>query len=137
MGHLGIDNLRKLKKVATAVDFNDTFGPNCIDCILANQSRQPRVGSTADTATAPYEVIYTDLWGPALKQSINGNTYMMTVINDFTRTVRVFFLKYKSEAIIYIKAYISEAVTIGFLVNSIRMDNGGEYSSRDLYNWLQ
>jgi GAG-pre-integrase domain len=97
LGHLGLDNLRRLKSCATGISFDDTF-EGCQDCILANSTRQPRKGITSGIATEAYEGVHTDVWGPAPIKSHRGNRYLLTITDDYTRRVKVYCMKLKSEA---------------------------------------
>lgn len=41
------------------------------------------------------ELIYTDIWGFTLVQLIDRSSYFIAFINDYTRKIRVYFLKHK------------------------------------------
>jgi hypothetical protein len=97
LAHLGLDNLRKLKTCAKGISFNDTFD-GCQDCIQANYTRRPRRGQTSGLTTRPYEGVHTDVWGPAPVTSHRGCRYLLTIIDDYTRTVKVYCMKLKSQA---------------------------------------
>lgn len=84
MGHLSIDNLRKLVKVADSIEFKDDFSSNCEDYILANQPQSPRNGTAAGTASKPGELVHTDLYGPFQVRSAQGNEYWMLIIDDYS-----------------------------------------------------
>ena len=43
------------------------------------------------------DYIHSDLWGPATVPSNGGHRYFVSFIDDFSRKVWVYFLKYKSE----------------------------------------
>ena len=62
-------------------------------------SRQRRVAfSTSQHKTKGLlDLIHTDVWGPSLGSSIGGARYYVTFIDYFSRKVRVYFLKQKSE----------------------------------------
>jgi hypothetical protein len=97
LGHLGLENLRKLKDCAKGITFNDTF-EDCQDCILANSTHQSRKGYTSGMATEAYEVVHTDVWGPAPLVSHRGNRYLLTITDDYIRRVKVYCIKLNSEA---------------------------------------
>jgi hypothetical protein len=44
------------------------------------------------------DYMHSDLWGPSRKPSLGGACYMLTIIDDYSRKVWPYFLKYKSEA---------------------------------------
>jgi len=41
--------------------------------------------------------MYTNVWGPSPVASIGGARYYVTFIDDFSRTILVYFLKQKLE----------------------------------------
>ena len=49
------------------------------------------------TASVPFELIHSDLWGPAPLNSINGFKYYVLFIDHFTRFTWLYLLKSKSE----------------------------------------
>ncbi|KAH0654835.1 hypothetical protein KY285_029717 [Solanum tuberosum] len=46
-----------------------------------------------------------DLWGPSKVPSLGGKRYMMTVTDDFSRKVWVYFLRHKNEAFLKFKNF--------------------------------
>ena len=69
--------------------------------------------------------------------SLQGNTYIMTVTDNFTRFTTIYFLKKKDEAVVFMKEYLARATAIGFPVERVRVDNGGEYSGSSLLAYLK
>ena len=49
------------------------------------------------TTKGPLDYIHSDLWGPARVTSVGGASYMLTIIDDFSRKVWSFFLKHKGD----------------------------------------
>ena len=43
------------------------------------------------------EMVHTDVWGPSLVSSLGGSRFYVTLINDISRKVWVYFLKHKSD----------------------------------------
>jgi hypothetical protein len=66
-------------------------------CILGKQSKQPFHDSTS-RACRKLELIHSNLCGPMHVPSANGNKYIVTSIDDYTRMCWVYLLKYKSQA---------------------------------------
>lgn len=46
---------------------------------------------------APVEYVYSSFWGPT-KTKTHGGKYLMLIIDDFSKRVRVFIFKNKPEA---------------------------------------
>jgi hypothetical protein len=83
-------------------------------------------------------LIHSDLSGPIDNPvSINGKRYIMTVTDDFTRRVTLYFLAQKSEAAISMQHYINAAALDGKPVATVRVDNGGEYEGSELVQFVK
>lgn len=137
-GHLGFDNLTKMENLVTGMATTSTefkaAGTNapCEACTLGKQHRLPFIASTSATH-APLELLHTDLCGPMPVPSTGGNTYFLTILDDFTNFSFVYPLSSKSDA----TAVIITAVTMlerqtGHTVKRIRSDNGGEFTNSTL-----
>ena len=46
---------------------------------------------------AVFDYVHTDLWGDAPVTSIGGGKYLLTFVDDFSRKVWVYILKFKDE----------------------------------------
>ena len=70
--------------------------------------------------------------------SENGNKYIMNFIYDFTRMFWVYLLKAKSQAFdtfINFHLWIKNEAQLN--IGTLRIDNGGEYTSQDFEKYLQ
>lgn len=45
----------------------------------------------------PLELIHIHLYGPSSIESINGNKYILVIVDDFSRFTWVYFLRHKSD----------------------------------------
>lgn len=61
--------------------------------------------------TSPFELVYTDLWGPASFLSSNGYAYYVTFVDAHTRFTWLYFLKHKSEALNAFKLFYQLVIT--------------------------
>jgi hypothetical protein len=88
---------------------------------------------TKEYATSkPLELVHTDLCGPTRTKSLQGESYFMFLIDDYTRMTWVTFLKNKSEAFEKFKAFkaLVENET-DLKIKCLRSDNGGEFTSNE------
>ena len=69
----------------------------CDACILGKHNKQSFHDSHS-RAHRKLELIHSDLCGPVPIPSANGNKYMMTLIDDYTRMCWVYLLKNQSDA---------------------------------------
>jgi GAG-pre-integrase domain/gag-polypeptide of LTR copia-type len=56
----------------------------CSDCNKAKAHKQSFINSSS-TASAPLEIVHSDLWGPSLVVYDKGNKYYVLFIDEFTR----------------------------------------------------
>lgn len=141
LGHLGAQNMIKLMKMSdgfnlTAKDISDEI-KNCVVCVKTKQVRNP-FNTERAAATRVLEIVHSDLCGPISPQTWDGYNYFITFRDDFSCFTQVYLLKYKSDAFEMIKEYIAEVESKwNVKTHKLRVDNGGEYSSRALQNWCK
>jgi transposase InsO family protein len=109
----------------------------CDKCLQAGLARAPRHGQSSGYATRPFEGIHTDIYGPMPCESLRGNRYVITFIDDYTRVVRAYTIQRKSDAFEAFKSYRAE-ISNHFNQNIkwIRSDNGGEFTSHAFHQYL-
>jgi transposase InsO family protein len=104
---------------------------------MGKGTRLPSPPAEDICATTPGELIHIDLWGPATVTSIGGARYFLTCYDDYSRKVRLSFLKQKSDAFTAIKAYIALVERqLGTKVKTLRSDNGGEFTSKEWDSYM-
>lgn len=95
---LGHQNIRTISNIVK--NFNlpcSTFkSPPCSSCFLGKMSRLP-LASVEHKSTAPFDIIFSDVWGPAPVVSSLGHRYVVLFIDDYTRFTWIYFLKNKSD----------------------------------------
>ena len=75
-----------------------------------------------------------DLCGPTRTKTPSGESYLMLIIDDFSRMTWLAFLKNKSEALEKFKIFKALAENkIGCKLKCIRSDKGGEFTD---YNFV-
>jgi len=52
-----------------------------------------------NNCNAPFEIIHSELWGPAPVMTTTGFTWFVTFIDDCTRVSWVYVLKYKKDVL--------------------------------------
>lgn len=53
--------------------------------------------SSQFVATCAFELVHSDVWGPALTLSVNGFCYYVLFVNHYTRYTWLYLLKHKSD----------------------------------------
>ena len=74
------------------------------------------------------ELVYTDILGP-YTPSLNKKRYFISFIDDYTRSIWIYPIAAKSEAIDALKELYNKLYTnLGFKIVRIRSDNAKEYT---------
>ena len=105
----------------------------CKGCVIGKHPQHTFDRGKANWATSILGLIHFDISGPMPVTSMNGSSYLLTFIDDFSRYTWVFFVKKKSEVcetFSQLKALIENGS--GVKINILRSDNGGEYVSNYL-----
>lgn len=96
---LGHPQAKTLKNVLNKIHVTASFDNNdvCESCQFGKLSQASFPKSDSAT-TKPLELVYSDLWGPAPVNSSEGFRYYMLFVDDYSRHMWIYPLKYKSEA---------------------------------------
>ncbi|KAJ1519794.1 hypothetical protein ONE63_005047 [Megalurothrips usitatus] len=132
LGHIGARKLKILREKTEDVKFSNVNEELCVPCALGKQCRQsfprvlyPRVSEILD-------LVHADLCGP-LPLSFGGAKYVLTIVDDYSRFVRVYFLATKNQSRDRIKEFVTECETQkGKTLKVFRSDNGGEFVNKNL-----
>jgi len=100
--------------------------PLCIHSKLRNKPYQ----STTNNTNHIFELIHMDLVGP-IPESIYGNKYFFTILDDFSRYGWVLFLKSKDETFSAFHNWFNNVKNLyNTRIKYIRTDNGTEFVNR-------
>ena len=140
-GHIGYDALRSLnaKNLAIGInvnDFDEASIRSCKACAEGKQHRAPFNKTTERHTEEILGLVHSDVCGPIPTESVGGNRYFVTFIDDKSRMVNVYFMKTKSEVFQCFKKYVSMVENFtGKNIKILRTDNGGEYTSKEFHNF--
>ncbi|KAL1223418.1 Retrovirus-related Pol polyprotein from transposon TNT 1-94 [Cardamine amara subsp. amara] len=131
LGHMNARGLQLLvkKELIKSRDVKDF--KQCEFCILGKAHRISfKIG--IHTSKEPLEYVHSDLWGsPNVTPSLSKCQYYMSLVDDFSRKVWVYFLRTKDEA--YEKFVEWKSITenqCGKKLKALRTDNGLEYCNK-------
>ena len=139
-GHLNINDLSLLSRNNVVVGIDSVKKDSnfqCEPCALGKMHRLPFPKRSLSRAKLIYETIHSDLCGPLQIDSVGGSRYILTFTDDYSRYTFVYFLQRKSEVLSYFKKFVNlvennrQKIKELNVINSIRSDNGGEYTSKD------
>ena len=109
------------------------------ECEICHLSKSTRLAFpiSKSRATLPFEIVHSDVWGPASLESFDGYKFYVTFIDDFTRITFVYLLKFKHEVFKCFEDF-HKLVTNHFSskICILRSDNGTEYTSNIMTKYL-
>ena len=110
----------------------------CEGCVEGKMHRKPFKPVGEILSKRKLQCVHSDVCGPMPKESIGGQKYFVTFIDDYSRCCQVYFMRHKSEVLDKFKEF--EAITTndsGESTGSLRSDNGGEYLSNEFEAYLK
>ena len=133
LGHISAPYLNRIKSCATGTtDF--IFTCTQTECEICNQAKMTRKTFDKDRegASHPCQIIHADLITISVPTFIQGNKYILTVLDDYTRYLQTFVIKNKTndseclkQALINLKTMFPKKPYFRYL----RTDNGTEFTS--------
>ena len=101
-----------------------------------NITRKSLIKKQAWRASYPLELIHTNLCGTMQNESIGGNRYFITFIDDFLRMYQVYFLINKSDTLNVFKKFKALVeLQSGYKLKKLMSDRGGEYTSNEFQDF--
>jgi Integrase core domain/GAG-pre-integrase domain len=110
---------------------------SCDICKLAKQTRLP-FSLSISKSKAPFELIHSDVWGPAPTTSYNDFRYFVLFIDDFSRATWLYLLKSKSEVFQYFQEFVTLVENqFSTKIKIFRSDNGTEFVNNNFSQFLK
>ena len=85
-------------------NLENVFCDDCETCKFAKQTRLPFYNSNSKS-NEPFELIHSDVWGPAPTTSHDGFKYFVIFIDNFSRTSWLYLMKHKSEVFTHFQTF--------------------------------
>ena len=135
LGHMSEKGMAELSKRGLLDGQSISKLEFCEHCVFGKQ-RRVRFAKGIHKTKGTLDYVHSDLWGPSRVPSKGGANYMLTIIDDYSRKVWVFFLKQKSDVLSTFKEWktMIEKQT-SKQIKRLRTDNGLEFCS-DEFNTL-
>lgn len=123
LGHMSVSNMHFIKN-------SSNVKLNCVVCAEGKQTRAP-FPSSGSRATELLQIVHSDVCGPMSTNSLGGNKFYVSFIDDHSRMVTVFLIKNKSQVFdCFVKFKNLCENQLNRKIKTLRTDNGGEYCSR-------
>lgn len=141
LGHLNKSQLQLMarSKMVNGMDLDaDTFQDfECDACVQAKHSRRSFPKAAAASYDAVGDIIFSDIWGPARTTSLQGNSYMITFTDGYSRWVWTYYIKTRDAALACFKlveAFLDTQFKIK--IKALRVDNAREYTQGQFKHYL-
>ncbi|GJR39848.1 retrovirus-related pol polyprotein from transposon TNT 1-94 [Tanacetum coccineum] len=107
----------------------------CSACAMGKSKKQSHKPKSKDTNQEKLYLLHMDLCGPIRIASVNGNKYILVIVDDYSRFIRVKFLASKDEALDFIIKFLKMILNrLNATVRNIHTDNGIEFVNQTLRN---
>ncbi len=141
LGHLNYQQLHKMvdQNFVTGIKLSAlTDRSLCEGCIVGKMQRKPFKMVDHKQSSRKLELVHSDVCGPIQIDSIGGNKYFVTFIDDYSHCVSVYFIKHKSEVPKKFQEFESIVTNeTGQKIVKLRTDNGTEYLSTEFQEYLK
>ena len=132
-GHLGVQNLQKLAKenLVDGYDYDKSKDIDFLESYAEGKHHRSKFPvNKSERVKTPLDLVHSDVCGKMSAKSLSGTEYFRTFIDNHTRYVWVYVLKYKDEVFgkfLEWKPLVEKSS--GRKVKVFRTDNGREYTS--------
>ncbi|KAL4582843.1 hypothetical protein LXL04_007404 [Taraxacum kok-saghyz] len=136
LGHISQSRLKLLVQsgVLGTVKTESIF---CSSCQLGKHHALPFVANEFKS-TEPFDLIHSDVWGPAPHFTMGGARYFVIFIDDCTRFTWIYLMKHRSELPhIYITFARMIQTQFSKPIKIFRADNAMEYKASSLLSFLR
>lgn len=139
LGHIGYQLLQQIssKRLLEGIPVLQHVREDviCQGCQFGKSHRLPFQKSVNRKSTM-FELVHADLMGPMKPSSYSGYSYVMVLVDDFSKYAWVKFLKEKSEALkVFVEFKNNVEKEFGKKIQCLRSDNGGEFMSDEFFQF--
>ena len=101
LGHLSLPLLKKL-----CPRFSSFLSLDCESCQFAKHHRLSYSPKVNKGASAPFELVHSDVCGPCPVVSPTGFRYFVTFVDDYSRTTWLYLMKNRFELFSHFRAFL-------------------------------
>ena len=110
----------------------------CEGCVQGKATKHKLKPLGEIRSTRRLEKVHSDVCGPMQTASNSGKKYMVTFVDDYSRTCAVYFMAHKSDTFAMFQEFHAKvAGESGERIGVLKTDGGGEYRSREFADYLR
>jgi hypothetical protein len=129
-----MQQLSKHRLVDGLLDIHFSKGV-CEGYVLIKHPQEKFDKKKSQRASAPLDMIHSDLMGPFPHPSINKVRFFLIFVDDFSRFTWIYFLRQKFEVFQHLKDFKALVETqFRKKIKVLQTDNGGEYVNHEIHN---
>ena len=137
LGHISHRGLQELQKQGVLGNYKLTDFPFYEHYMFGKATRVKYAKAIHETQNQ-LDYIHSDLWGPSKVPLLGGTRYFLTLIDDYSGKVQIYFLKNKSDTFLKFKEWkILVETQVGRKVKKLRTDNGLKFLSNVFNSFCQ
>ena len=106
LGHPSLSLLNKL-----CPQFSSIFSLNCESCQYAKLSHVHLSPGINKRASAPFELVHYNVWGPCLVMSFTRFNNFVTFVDDFSRVTWLYLMKSRSKFFSHFSTFYAKIKT--------------------------
>jgi hypothetical protein len=134
LGHCNLSDILKLEGIVDGMQTTDKTKFDCDICTMGKMT-QFRNRESDDRATAPLQLVHSDLTGMIQPVARDGFKYAMSFVDDYSGVIFLYFLRRKSDAVTVTEQFLADVAPYDN-VKRLRSDNGTEYTSAEFKSLL-
>ena len=140
-GHVNFRTIGLMSKmgILPQVEIDEaTTGTQCETCLKGKMTRTAIPTKATEKVTQLGDIIHSDLCGPMRTRSLQGNSYMVTYMDDASGWIHAGFIREKSQQLREFKALEATLERQrGIKIKCLRSDGGGEYNNKETLKYLR
>ncbi|KAJ9543849.1 hypothetical protein OSB04_023556 [Centaurea solstitialis] len=136
LGHLSPNRIKVLD-ISGSLGNVSSESVSCLSCKLGKHHALP-FDNNEFTSILPFDLIHSNVWGPAPDPSMGGARYFVIFVDDHTCFTWIYLMKHRSELPpIYITFARMILTQFSKPIKILRADNAMEYKESSLLSFLQ
>ncbi|WCJ28653.1 Retrovirus-related Pol polyprotein from transposon RE1 [Euphorbia peplus] len=130
LGHISVHRMQHLEGVNVHMSADSSHLSACDVCLRSKQTRLPFPISETQSS-AIFDLVHGDVWGPYKQVSLSGDRFILTLVDDYSRSMWTILFKTKDQVASLLAIFIQFVKTqFQVDVKAVRTDNGTEFTSQ-------